>query len=277
MMGWRPDIAVVTNFAPNHLDVHDGLDDYRACKQQILLNQSAVDVAVLNVEDAEVLGWKDSGEGRVKLFGLSEADCEGVFVEENAIVSRSGGRSRTICNVDDLLLPGRHNQANACAAACAAVSAGVGLDIVAEVLATFEGVEHRLERCETRDGVTFYNDSIATSPERTMMALRALDRPIVLIAGGSDKGLNYEEMGRLVSERTKQVVLIGETAEKIAKTIHGVPVENAEDLERAVQIAARASVEGDVVLLSPASASYDQFANFEDRGRQFKRFVSQLR
>ena len=276
MMGWRPDIAVVTNFAPNHLDVHDDLDDYRSCKQQLIAHQTAKDVVIVNAEDEEVRSWAEIGDGQTRMFGLEDDEAEGVYVDGGNLVSREPGRIRAICSIDDLLIPGRHNQANACAAACAAVAAGVGMDFIAEALATFPGVEHRLEYCGTSNGVSFYNDSIATSPERTMVALKALAQPIVLIAGGSEKGLEYAEMGRFVSERAKQVVLIGETADRIEATISGVRVARAVDLDEAVRIAVRETDPGDIVLLSPASASYDMFSNFEERGARFKALFKEL-
>lgn len=274
LMEWRPDIAVVTNFSPNHLDVHDGLADYTACKRQLIAHQTSEDVAVLNDDDSESRGWETSAKTR--RFGLNRFASDGVFVTDGEIVSKQNDRDRAICCVEDLLIPGVHNQSNACAAASAAISAGCGLDVIAEVLATFRGVEHRLELCAAIRGVVFYNDSIATSPERTMVALRSLDRPIVLIAGGSDKGLDYDEMGVLVRERTRKVILLGETAGKIEMAIATDIVERVATLEDAVRVASASAEEGDAVLLSPASASFDMFRNFEDRGRMFKVLVKGL-
>ena len=276
LMGWRPDIAVVTNFVANHLDIHDGIEDYRLCKQQLIIHQTAGDVTVLNADDPEVRTWSSVTDGEIRLFGLKRFGSQGVFVEDEQIVSRQEDRERGICSVHDLQVPGAHNQANACAAACAAMAAGVGLDLIAEALASFGGVEHRLELCAILKGVSFYNDSIATSPERTVVALNALDRPTILIAGGSDKGLDYGEMGKLVSERVKMALLMGETAGKIEAAITGISVERASSLEEAVQLAAANANEGDAVLLSPASASFDMFANFEERGRCYKTLVGRL-
>lgn len=275
-MGWRPDIGVVTNFTPNHLDVHDDLEDYRVCKQQLVAHQTRKDVAVLNQNDSEVADWAAESDAVVLGFGSERRDIDGVYVDGEAIVSRIGGRVREICGVDDLSLPGAHNRMNACAAASASIAAGVDLETIAEVLATFEGVEHRLERCGVRDGVTFYNDSIATSPERTIVALEALDQPIVLIAGGSDKGLDYSEMGKVLARSARRVVLIGETSAAIEAAVGDVPVDRAGSLEDAFELAVSHARRGDAVLLSPASASYDMFSNFEERGRRFKSLVDQL-
>ena len=274
MMGWRPDVAVVTNFTENHLDIHDGIEDYRFCKQQLIVHQAAGDVTVLNADDPDVRTWASVTDGEIRSFGLNRFGSNGVFVENEQIVSRQEGSERGICSVRDLRVPGEHNQANACAASCAAIAAGVGLDLIAEALASFGGVEHRLELCAVRNGVSFYNDSIATSPERTVVALNALDGPIILIAGGSEKGLNYARMGQLVSERVKMAVLMGETASKIEAEITGISVKGASNLEEAIQLATANAHEGDAVLFSPASASFDMFANFEERGRMFKTLVS---
>ena len=275
-MGWRPDIAVVTNFAPNHLDIHEGMEDYRLCKQQLIVHQTARDVTILNADDPDVETWSSVTDGEVRAFGLNGLGPKGVFVVGEQIVSRQDESERTICSVRDLRVPGVHNQANACAAACAAIAAGVGLGLIAESLVSFRGVEHRLELCATLGGVSFYNDSIATSPERTIVAIKALERPVILIAGGSDKGLDYGPMGKLVSERIKLVVLMGETAGKIETAVIGIPVEVVDGLEEAVLLAAANAEEGDAVLLSPASASFDMFVNFEERGRRFKDLINRL-
>ncbi len=275
-MGWRPDIAVVTNFAPNHLDIHEGMEDYRLCKQQLIVHQTARDVTILNADDPDVETWSSVTDGEVRAFGLNGLGPKGGFVVGEQIVSRQDESERTICSVRDLRVPGVHNQANACAAACAAIAAGVGLGLIAESLVSFRGVEHRLELCATLGGVSFYNDSIATSPERTIVAIKALERPVILIAGGSDKGLDYGPMGKLVSERIKLVVLMGETAGKIETAVIGIPVEVVDGLEEAVLLAAANAEEGDAVLLSPASASFDMFVNFEERGRRFKDLINRL-
>jgi UDP-N-acetylmuramoylalanine--D-glutamate ligase len=274
MMAWRPDIAVVTNFAPNHLDVHEDLDDYRACKYQLIAHQDLQDTAVLNIDDEASSSWETRADTR--LFGFGAAEADGVYVRSGSFISQQEGSVREICGLDDLGVPGRHNQSNACAAAGAAIAAGVGLQDVADVLRTFRGVEHRLEFCRQVDGVAFFNDSIATSPERTMVALEALTCPVVLIAGGSDKGLDYTDLGRAIGRRVKRTILLGETAEKIRIAVPGPSVEKAPDLETAVRLAVAAAVPGDAVLLSPASASYDMFTNFEARGLAFKTVVATL-
>jgi UDP-N-acetylmuramoylalanine--D-glutamate ligase len=274
MMAWRPDIAVVTNFAPNHLDIHDDLADYKTCKQQLIAHQIADDVAVLNDDDPESGTWET--EASVKRFGLTPLAADGVFVSDGRIVSRHNEEEKPLGLIDELLIPGQHNQANACAAACAAVAAGCGVQVISESLASFAGVEHRLELCGSVRGVAFYNDSIATSPERTVVALRAIEGPIVLIAGGSDKGLDYDALGEVVRERVKQTILIGETAGKMASAIANESVERASTLDEAVQLAVASADDGDAVILSPASASFDMFTNFEERGVRFKALVREL-
>jgi UDP-N-acetylmuramoylalanine--D-glutamate ligase len=274
MMAWRPDIAVVTNFAPNHLDVHEDLEDYKACKHQLIAHQDEQGIAVLNIDDESSASWETRAD--IRLFGFGATEADGVYVRSGSFVSLQGGRVREICGLDDLGVPGRHNQSNACAAAGAAIAAGVGLSDVADVLRTFRGVEHRLEFCRQVDGVAFFNDSIATSPERTIVALEALTCPVVLIAGGSDKGLDYTDLGEAIGSRVKRMILLGDTAEKIRAAVLGPSVEKAVDLETAVRLAVAAAAPGDAVLLSPASASYDMFTNFEARGLAFKTIVATL-
>ena len=274
MMAWRPDIAVVTNFSPNHLDIHVDLADYKMCKQQLIAHQTTDDVAVLNDDDPESGSWKTAAS--VKRFSLNRLATTGVFVSDGRIVSRQDEAEQTLGLTDELLIPGVHNQANACAAACAAMAAGCGFQVTSKALATFVGVEHRLELCGNVGGVVFYNDSIATSPERTIAALGTIDRPVVLIAGGSDKGLNYDALGDAVREQVKKTILIGETAGKIAKAIAGHPLERATTMDEALHLAVASADSGDAVLLSPASASFDMFTNFEERGRKFKTLVGEL-
>ncbi len=276
MTEWRPDIAVVTNFAPNHLNIHDGIEDYRHCKQQLIAHQTSHDVTILNADDNEIASWAASTEARVSGFGVGRVGDRGVFVDGDCIVCSADGKQVEICRVGDLCIPGEHNQANACAAGCAAVEAGVTLDLIGEGMTSFQGVAHRLEYCGDVDGVSYYNDSIATSPERTRVAIEALRGPLVLIAGGSDKGLDYAELGKLISELVARVILIGETADRIADTVSGSVVDRVESLEDAVLLASRSAKQGDTVLLSPASASFDMFSNFEERGWKFKAIVSQL-
>lgn len=277
-MAWSPRIAVVTNFSPNHLDVHGSLDDYRRSKQAILVNQTSEDVAVLNRDDGDVAGWATSARkvwfGVVDSAGSSRAsDGSSVLAIEDSIVADG----EVLVDVADLRIPGRHNVANACAASAAALAAGVSPEDVSNVLRSFEGVEHRLESLGEVDGVTFVNDSIATSPDRTIVALEAVDGGLVLIAGGYDKGIPFDDLGRRIAERVRCLVLVGESAEAIERAVPSgakTVVQHAESFDAAVNVARGLAISGETVLLSPACASYDLFLNFEERGRRFKDLVA---
>jgi UDP-N-acetylmuramoylalanine--D-glutamate ligase len=276
-MGFRPAIGVVTNLAPNHLDWHGTLADYEASKRQMVAHQASEDFAVLNQDDAVVRGWgrKEGGPLGPQVLGFSirEEVDRGVFLCGDSLVSTLGGARTGICPAAALRLPGRHNLANAAAAVCAALTAGVSSRAAAEVLATFDGVPHRLERVAATRGVSWVNDSIATSPDRTLVALEAIGGEIVLIAGGYDKGLSYEPLGPAMARRVRELIVIGATAEAVAAALPvGAPtrVHRAGSLEEAVGVARAVAREGDTVLLSPASASYGMFRNFEERGARFR-------
>ncbi len=271
---WSPHIAVVTNFAPNHIDVHGSLDAYRKAKQQIVAHQTADDWAVVNGEDAEVSRWTSAGQRVV--FAVEGAGQ--VFVRDGKIQHAIGGAAQTVCAVDTLCLRGSHNLANALAATGAAIVRGVAEGDVAEVLRTFKGVPHRLEQVAEVNGILYVNDSIATSPDRTRTALRAFDKPIVLIAGGYDKGIAFDDLGSAIAEKVAHLVVMGETGDAIAAVAkQGTAIHRVENLEEAMGCATGLARPGDVVLLSPASASYDQFQNFEARGDQFRALVGKLR
>ena len=271
---WSPHIAVTTNFAPNHIDIHGSLQAYRRAKQQIVRHQTKNDWTIVNGEDAEVSRWAGTGQ-RVVFAVEGEGD---VFVREGKIQHAIGGETRTVCPVDTLSLRGRHNLANALAATGAAIISGVSEKNIAEVLQTFQGVPHRLEQVAEVNGVLYVNDSIATSPDRTRTALMAYDRPIVLIAGGSDKGIAYDDFGGVIAEKVAHLIVMGDTGEAIAATAKGkTNIHRVENLEEAMDCATGLAQSGDVVLLSPASASYDQFRNFEERGERFREWVEKLR
>ena len=279
---WSPQIAVITNFAPNHIDIHGSLQSYRRAKQQIVMHQTKSDWTIVNGEDPEVSRWAGAGQ-RVVFAVEGEGD---VFVREGKIQHAIGGETRTVCPVDTLSLPGRHNLANALAATGAAVISGVSEKNIADVLQTFQGVPHRLEQVAKINGVLYVNDSIATSPDRTRTALMAYDdRRIVLIAGGYDKGIAFDNLGVTIAEKVAHLIVMGETGDAIAAateiaaaTAKGkTNIHRVENLEEAMDCATTLAQSGDVVLLSPASASLDQFRNFEERGERFREWVEKLR
>ena len=276
---WSPAVAVVTNFAPNHLDVHGSLDAYRRAKQGILAAQAADDVAILNRDDEEVCTWDRLTRGRVVPFSLADDLEYGTCASEGRIVCREQAGSQTLAEVSDLQLPGRHNLANALAACAAASVMGIQADGIRQALRDFRPVDHRLEKVGEAHGVTYINDSIATSPDRTRVALEAFEGRVILIAGGYDKGLSFSDLGPVIGSRVSDAVLTGPTAEGIAASIPGdsaTRVHRPGGLAEATQLASSLAEAGTVVLLSPASASYDQFRNFEERGQAFRSLVGSV-
>ena len=277
-MEWSPQTAVITNFAPNHLDIHGSLQAYKRAKRQIIVHQDVHDVVVLNGDDPEIRQW--SGDGRRIVFSTKRTSGCDVYLGDGKIRHRVGHSEKTVCPVNAVALPGRHNLANALAACGAALSNGVNEADIATVLRTFKGVPHRLERVADIGGVTYYNDSIATSPDRTQVALAALPSGVVLIAGGYDKGLAYDALGCHIGRRVSHLILTGQTADALAASVPaGSPTRilRADSLDAAVSAAARWAESGNTVLFSPASASYDCFRNFEERGDRFKKLVLDMR
>jgi UDP-N-acetylmuramoylalanine--D-glutamate ligase len=276
-----PNVAVVTNFSPNHLDWHGCLSAYRRAKQTILRWQTPDDAAVLNQDDADVCEWPTFG--RTFWFGSRDLGRDGVFADGGEHVLRMNGRVERFPLGDWLPLPGRHNLQNAMAAACAAVSAGADLDAVRRGLTGYRALPHRLECVGRIAGRTFYNDSLATTPESTMVALEAFTQPIVLLVGGYDKQIDLAPLADAVARRVKAAALMGQTAEALGCLIESVPesdrlaMQECGTFEEAFHWAVDRSDPGDVVLLSPGCASYDWFHNYAERGRRFVELVEAWR
>jgi UDP-N-acetylmuramoylalanine--D-glutamate ligase len=275
-----PHVAVVTNFAPNHLDWHPDLNHYRASKQTILRWQSATDFAVLNDDDDDVKAWAVRGE-RVG-FGLKDDGRMGAFYTDAAAIVRSKSRNQRWPLRDWLKLPGQHNVANALAAIAAAMSVGADMNSIQTAIESYEPLPHRLQFVGEVAGRRFYNDSLATTPESTMVALAAFDAPIVLLAGGYDKHVDLTPMSEAIAHHAKAVSLMGQTASTLYERIIACD-DNRCDVSvpqptfaAAFRWAVDHSGPGDVILLSPGCASYDWFRNFADRGSQFAELVRQL-
>ena len=277
--GRAPPVTVVTNISPNHIDWHGSMESYVAAKRHIVTNQRVGDVAVLNADDPVLREWAADCPARVIPFSTGGELDEGVFLRDRALVARSGGAETEVLRTDAMTLPGAHNVANAAAAVAACAAVGAGLALAGDRLAAFEGAEHRLEFVREVGGVRYYNDSKATTPESSIAALRAFREPTVLILGGRDKGVEYDELAAEAA-RCRAVVLVGEMAERLDALL----AERAPDVERVraasfedvARLAASAAQPGDMVLLSPACTSYDLFKNFEERGRAFKALVARL-
>lgn len=276
-----PHVSVVTNFAPNHLDWHPTLDHYRWAKQTMLRWQSSTDIAILNADDADVCDWKSPGQ-RLH-FGLQDTGRNGAFAtSDHFAVIRQLPQLRTLPLRDWLRLPGRHNLSNALAATIAAAQFGVSDDAIRRGLAEYQPLPHRLQWIADVEGRSFYNDSLATTPESAIVGLEAFDRPVVLLAGGYDKHVDLSEMAQAIAARAKAVALMGQTAQLLrdgiqrdrsSRCVLSPTVANFRD---AFDWAFSQSSPGDVILLSPGCASYDWFRNFADRGQQFTDFVRQL-
>jgi len=285
--GWSPHVAVVTNVTPNHLDRHATMEAYAWAKERILAYQRPEDWAVLNQDDPITCEMGGRAVGQVLAFGLRRAVAEGGCLRGDALVLRRGGQEAVLCRADEVRLRGRHNVANVLAAACCASALGVPAEAMAHVARTFAGVPHRLEHvCEWR-GALFVNDSIATSPERSMAAMQAYTEPLLVLAGGRDKHLPWDAWAAMAGARARVVIAFGEAAPLIARALGeaarggtgpaaGPTLLEVATLEEAVAQAARLARPGDVVLLSPGGTSFDAYVDFEARGERFRELVTRL-
>ena len=276
-----PHIAVVTNLAPNHLDVHKDFQEYIDAKENIFTHQSAEDIAVFNADNPYTLEEASRAVGRARLFSRQKELEDGVFLRGDAIIARHDGAERQVMTTADIKLPGVHNIENYMAA-IAAVDGLVSDEVIRDFAREFGGVEHRIELIRTRNGVRWYNDSIASSPSRTIAGLNSFREKVILIAGGKDKGISYEGLGPVINDHVKLLILCGATAGVIrqsteqASNYEGLEIVDVADYHQAVALADSRAQDGDVVILSPASTSFDRFANFMERGRVFKDIVNSL-
>lgn len=288
IMRWSPPIAAILNITPNHLDRHLSMEAYIAAKENILRYQGASDVAVLGYDNPVTRDLAERCRGRVLFFSQHHPVVEGACLWDERIIVRLTGQEWDVCATDDIRLLGGHNVDNVLAACALAAAAGAGAEALASAVTSFTGVAHRLELVRELNGVRYYNDSIATTPERTVAALRSFDAPIILLAGGRDKHLPWQEMAELTLRRVRHLVLFGEAAPIIeravtqsrkdlppsATTMEGV--QRVTTLEEAMTVAARLARPGDVVLLAPGGTSFDAFRDFAERGERFRKLVEAL-
>jgi UDP-N-acetylmuramoylalanine--D-glutamate ligase len=273
---FRPNISVFLNLTPDHLDRHHTLEEYGAAKARIFENQTETDSAVLNADDSATTKYAPA-KPQVFWFSRKQRVAQGTFVRESEIVFRCDGKEEALLKLQDIPLAGMHNVENVLASVAAARLAGADAAAIAKGVRSFSGVEHRLEFVAEIGGVRYYNDSKATNVDATLKALEAFPGRILVVLGGKDKGSDYTALQKPLREKAILALLIGAAAEKIEKQISGsVAIEGAGTIERAVEIASHAARPGDVVLLAPACASFDQFENYEHRGRVFKDLVHQL-
>jgi UDP-N-acetylmuramoylalanine--D-glutamate ligase len=276
---FHPWISVVLNITPDHLDRHGSFENYAAAKARITERQESTDYLVLNAEDKATQMVAGKTRAQVYWFSGRRPIKQGAFVHGESIVfiAKEGGRTEPIMPVSEIPLKGAHNVENVLAAVCVARLAGVSAEVIRGTVRSFKAVAHRLEFVAEIRGVAYYNDSKATNVDATMKAVASFDSGIHLILGGKDKDSDYTQMAALLKERVKVVYTIGSAAEKIEQQLRGVvKIKSASTMAVAVQDAASSAVPGDVVLLAPACSSFDQFENYEHRGRVFRELVHAL-
>ena len=284
-MRQSPDIAVVTNVAPNHLDVHKTMEEYIEAKTNIFLHQNGFSRTVLNADNRITNGFANRVRGQLNLFSRLRAVQQGAWMDQNGVIWHSTNDSQTrLMRAETIRLPRVHNIENYLAA-ISAVWGLVSKDTMCKVAQEFGGVEHRIEFVRELDGVKWYNDSIATSPTRTIAGLNSFHQKLIIIAGGYDKQIPFEPLAPVILKNVKTLVLTGTTAPKIEAAVTACPgyaesglrIVHAKDLPDAVEKARAEAAPGDIVSLSPACASFDAYPNFEARGRHFKELVNQLK
>ncbi|MEP6894296.1 MAG: UDP-N-acetylmuramoyl-L-alanine--D-glutamate ligase [Chloroflexota bacterium] len=284
-MSISPNIAAILNITPNHLDRHGTMEAYTAAKARILEFQSKDDVAILGRDDQGAWNLRDNVQGNLLTFSLHDLDegLNGTYLHNGMLNLHEGNTNRPLMAREKILLRGDHNVLNTLAAFAIGHAAGFPLDAMLKAIENFSGVPHRLELVRELRGVRWYNDSTSSAPDRSIAAIRAFDEPIVLLLGGRDKDLPWEDLMQLVDQRVKHVVLFGEAAEKIQKTVNSLglgakrcTLSRVAGLHAAILKAADAAESGDVVLLSPGGTSFDEFKDFAERGERFKAWVQEL-
>ena len=282
-MNISPDIAVITNITPNHLNIHKDYQEYIVAKKCIFKNQKENGILILNYDNDITRECSKEANGKVIFFSSKTKLDNGFIVDDDIIKECNDGIRKHILNTDEVILRGNHNFQNI-ATALAATKTLVGTDVAIEAIKIFKPVEHRIEFVREIDGVKWYNDSASSSPTRTISGLNAFKENIILIAGGYDKNLEYEPLAKPVVDKVSTLILIGQTAEKIYDVVKNesekenkkININMCDTLEQTIEIAKKSAKKGDVVLFSPASASFDMFKNFADRGNKFKDLVNKI-
>lgn len=274
-----PKVSAILNITEDHLDRHKTLENYVEIKSKVFANQGKADFVVLNADDPLVAPLGEKSCAQVIFFSRQKKLPAGVYVKGEKIIKSWQGVEEEICNVSDIKIKGSHNLENALAAIAMSLALGIDKEDLVHTLQTFAGVEHRLEFVREKDGVKFYNDSKGTNPDAAVKALEAFTEKIILIAGGRDKGVSYKDFAAVIRKKAKEVILLGEATEKIQQAVIDTGFTNihkVNSMEEAVQQGFQLAQWGDVVLLSPACASFDMFKNYEVRGEVFKQAVRDL-
>ncbi len=285
IMSASPPIATILNLTPNHLDRHGTMSEYVSAKSNILVNQSTDDVAILNRDDQNVRELYPEVNGRKITFGINPPHDKQdlTYLKRGKIILQANGQTAKIITTDFINLRGEHNLYNVLAAVTISAAAQFSIQAIYEGIIAFKGVPHRLEFVCSRGGADWYNDSIATAPERAIAALESFSEPIVLLAGGRDKNLTWSGFGKAIRQKVDHLILFGEVADTIQDAVGKVmpdsrpyTVDKCEDLKNAVLAAANRVSPGDVILLSPGGTSFDEFTDFEERGKRFTQWVKEL-
>ena len=280
-MRQSPNVAVFTNISPNHLDVHKDMNEYILAKCNIFMHQNAFSTTVLNYDNELTRNLSDMARGKLVYFSRKKTPAYGAYLDKDSFICfAQNGQAEKLFHADEICIPGIHNVENYLAA-ITAVYPKVNVENLRKVANTFNGVEHRIEFTAEHNGVRWYNNSIATTPSRTIACLNSFDQKMIIIAGGRDKNLEYEPLAPLLIEKVKTLILMGETAKIIEKAVRShkdfneneMLIINVEDMEQAVKTAYENAKTGDIVALSPSSSSYDKYKNFEERGKHFKSLV----
>lgn len=276
---FRPEISAILNISQEHLNRHHTMEAYIDLKVSITKNQNRNDLCILNYEDEILRKIGERLNTKVMYFSSERPLDRGIFIEDNIIYYKDEDKEQRVCSTGELKILGKHNYENVMAAIGIAVTAGVPMECIIETVTSFQAVEHRIEFVETIGGVTYYNDSKGTNPDASIKAVKAMSSPTILIGGGYDKGLEFDDWINSFDGKVKCMVLLGQTREKIAETAKKHGFDNiilVNSLEEAVKISAKKAVYGDAVLLSPACASWGMFDNYEKRGRLFKEYVRRM-
>ena len=276
---FAPHLALMINLTPDHLDRHGNMETYLACKANIFANQTEQDYLILNYDDAALRSLAGTSKGKVLFFSQKHILEEGVYLDGQDVVLRLNEEAVVICREDEIAIKGKHNLENAMGAILLAYLSGVSVEDIRQVLMQFQGVAHRLEPVRSYNGVLYVNDSKGTNPDSTIKAIEAYDNPLVLILGGLNKGSDFAQLAALVKARVRRAVVLGEAKDSIIQALQQAGFEHytaADTFEEAVRVAAAQAEQGDVVLLSPACASWDMFKSYEERGDLFKQIVNSL-
>jgi len=275
---FKPYISAILNITPDHLDRHESMDEYIELKKRVFINQDENDYMILNLDDEITAGFSTEVRGKKVFFSRLKEVENGAFVREDKIIFKNDGREETVCSLKDLKLIGVHNIENTLASVAISGICGISGKIMRDVISEFKGIKHRMELVREIRGIRFINDSKGTNVGATVKSLQSFNEPIILIAGGKDKGSDYLPLKGLIEDRVKFLILIGDAKKKIAKNLNGFKNRiEADTLENAVKEGYKRAKSGDIVLLSPACASFDMFRDYEDRGEQFKEIVNGLK